>query len=95
MTMTISHTGSRRPHPAAYDAFAYAEMEAIPVASSVLSAVRYDERAQVLELTFESGAIYHYLDVPEPVKDALLDAPSKGTFFAAHIRDQYAFRRID
>lgn len=68
--------------------------EPIPVESSVLDFVRYDERARVLELTFDSGRVYHYLDVPEPIKDGLLEAPSKGIYFNDHIRGQYTYRRI-
>lgn len=68
--------------------------EEIPVESSLLKSVRYDERAQILELTFDNDRVYHYLDVPEPVKEELIAAPSKGQFFNERIRSRYGFRRI-
>lgn len=67
---------------------------AAPVDSSVLRSVCYDERARTLEITFESGVVYHYLDVPEPVKDDLLAAPSKRQFFNEHVKGHYRFRHI-
>jgi hypothetical protein len=68
--------------------------EPTPVDSSLLESVGYDERAQTLEIAFDSGAVYHYLNVPEKVKDALLAAPSKGRFFNEHVRGAFAYRRI-
>jgi KTSC domain len=47
-----------------------------------------------LEIELVSGCIYLYLDVDRRTYDALLAAPSKGTYFNAHIKDQYEFVRI-
>jgi len=65
------------------------------VASSAISSVGYDERSSVLEVQFESGAVYDYFDVPPKVYQDLLKAPSKGSFVSRRIRDQYPFVRRD
>ncbi len=70
------------------------EPDALPVDSTLIRSVRYDERAQTLEIAFESGAVYHYLHVPEPVKDGLLSADSKGGYFNSRIRGAFTFRRV-
>ena len=51
------------------------------VASSVLSAMRYDPLRQELTLTFrDRHGTYRYEQVSPEVWSALLAAPSKGTF---------------
>ena len=65
------------------------------VASSAISSVGYDERSSVLEVEFESGAVYDYLGVPPKVYEDLLKASSKGTFVSRRIRDRFPFVRRD
>ena len=51
------------------------------VNSSVLSAMRYDSQRRELTLTFrENHGTYRYEQVAPEVWEALLAAPSKGTF---------------
>jgi hypothetical protein len=65
------------------------------VSSSAISSVGYDERSAVLEVEFNSGAVYDYLKVPKKVYRALLKAPSKGSFVSRRVRDRYEFVRRD
>jgi hypothetical protein len=65
------------------------------VSSSAISSVGYDERSAVLEVEFESGAVYDYFNVPKKVYRDLLKAPSKGSFVSRRVRDRYAFARRD
>jgi hypothetical protein len=65
------------------------------VASSAISSVGYDERSSVLEVEFESGAVYDYLGVPPQVYEDLLQASSKGTFVSQRVRDRFPFVRRD
>jgi hypothetical protein len=65
------------------------------VTSSAISSVGYDERSSILEVEFQSGAVYDYLNVPPKVYKALLKAPSKGRFVSRRIRDRYPFIRRD
>jgi hypothetical protein len=62
--------------------------------STVIRRFSYDEPRRRLRLTFTSGDVYDYLDVPPMIFDGLKAAGSKGRFFSARIRDQYTFERI-
>lgn len=62
--------------------------------SSSLQSVGYSAEAGTLEITFRSGAIYRYSEVPRHVYQALLDASSKGRYFTAVIRSSFRFERI-
>jgi hypothetical protein len=65
-----------------------------PVSSSMIASVGYMARSKLLEIEFLSGRIYQYFDVDRDTYDALLRAPSLGTFFNAHIKDEYSFVRV-
>jgi hypothetical protein len=64
------------------------------VSSSVIASIGYLARRRMLEIEFVSGSIYRYLDVGQATYDDFLEAPSKGTFFNAHIKDEYSFVRV-
>ena len=70
-------------------------MRRTQVTSSAISSVGYDEQASVLEVEFQSSAVYDYLDVPPKVYRDLLKASSKGSFVSRRIRDRYSFIRRD
>ena len=59
------------------------------VDSSAISSVGYDERKSMLEVEFQSGSVYDYLEVPPKVWKDFLKAPSKGRFFSQRIRGQF------
>jgi hypothetical protein len=59
--------------------------------SSVIQAFDYEAQKRRLWITFTSGKIYVYLEVPAEVYAAFLTADSKGEFFNEEIRDQYSF----
>ena len=65
-----------------------------PVSSSMIASVGHVARSKLLEIEFLSGRIYQYFDVDRDTYDALLGAPSLGTFFNAHIKDEYSFVRV-
>jgi lysyl-tRNA synthetase class 2 len=50
----------------------------------------YDKDMQVLHVQFTSGRIASLQSVPQTVVNDFLAAPSKGKFFHANLRDQYA-----
>lgn len=64
-------------------------MKMIPVSSSDLSSVGYED--DTLYIRFNSGATYYYRNVPESVYINLMNAPSKGKYFHAHIKGVYPF----
>ncbi len=62
------------------------------VRSSMIGAVRYDERHGILEVAFNKG-IYLYFGVPREVFEGLLRAESKGRYMRQHIIDRYPWIR--
>ncbi|MDA9548265.1 KTSC domain-containing protein [Bradyrhizobium yuanmingense] len=62
--------------------------------SSVIRFFRYAPDRRELKVTFVSGRLYVYEDVPPEIAAAFRDARAKGTFFNREIRDRYACRDI-
>jgi hypothetical protein len=69
-------------------------MHVTVVVSTTLTTVVYDSLRNVLQLEFRSRAVYRYFGVPAAVHEALLAAPSKGTYFNRAIRGRYAYVRV-
>ena len=63
--------------------------------SSVISYYHYDAAAKILIITFVSGMVYHYKNVPKAVYDKMKSVTSKGIFFNRFIKDQYEFERVE
>lgn len=57
--------------------------------SSNLRRARYNGDAQRLEIEFQSGAEWTYLDVPVDTWKDLVEAPSPGKYFASEIKPNY------
>lgn len=64
------------------------------VSSSNLESVGYDSNDEILEIKFHSGGIYQYLNVPFEKYKSLMNASSKGSYFASFIKDRYRYRKI-
>jgi non-canonical purine NTP pyrophosphatase (RdgB/HAM1 family) len=69
-------------------------MQRIPVTSSDLVSVGYDELARVLEIEFKEDRIYQYFDVPKDIYKGLVKADSPGTYFFAHINAYFRYRKV-
>lgn len=67
-----------------------------PVQSQVLVSVGYDADRRMLEVEFEGGAVYRYYDIPPDLHAGLMAAPSRGEYFATHIRNEgFDYIRMD
>ena len=66
----------------------------VSVESSTIASVGYDLTEGLLQLEFCSRAIYHYFSVPGEIYEALLEAPSKGSYFNRAIRGRFPYRRL-
>jgi hypothetical protein len=66
----------------------------LPIESSVMTAIEYDEAAAELDITFTGGKIYRYRNVPVEIYAGLLDADSKGRFFNETIKEAFAFAEV-
>ena len=63
--------------------------------STVIQSFEYDARTRELYVLFRSGRSYIYENVAGETYQAMRRSFSKGEFFNEHIRDKYAFRRVD
>lgn len=64
------------------------------VESSTMKSVGYEATSRILEIEFESGAVYQYLGVSARVYEELLGAESKGRYFNSEIRDVYRYVQV-
>ena len=65
------------------------------VRSSNLKSVGYDPSNSILEVEFHGGRIYHYFRVPLEIYNALMNAPSKGTFLDQNVKKRgFSYRQI-
>jgi hypothetical protein len=69
-------------------------MNVTAVESSTLATIGYDRSCELLQLEFNSHAIYQYFGVPATVHGALLFAPSKGSYFNRAIRGKFRYIRV-
>lgn len=69
-------------------------MNRTSVKSSNLVSVGFDLTNNTLEIEFKDGGVYVYKDVSAIVYQQLIDSPSVGAFFMAHVRDKYTFEKL-
>ena len=69
-------------------------MNIMPVESTTLAVLAYDDAHEILQLEFRSRAIYRYFGVPAPVYEELLAAPSRGRYFNRAIRGSFPYSRV-
>ena len=63
------------------------------VDSSNIEAIGYDDDAQELHVRFLGGETYVYSGVPSQVFDALMDAPSKGSYLNREVKGVYDYSK--
>jgi hypothetical protein len=63
--------------------------------STAIADIDYDATRERLTVTFITGRVYEYIDVPTEVAASFQSAFSKGAFFNGYIRDRYDFREIN
>ena len=62
--------------------------------STVISSFTYEPERRRLIVTFVTGRVYEYADVPAGVAANFRSSFSKGVFFNEHIRDKFPCREI-
>jgi hypothetical protein len=65
-----------------------------PVDSTTMRSVGYQPKSRILEIEFDSGAVYQYLEVPARIYEQLLRAESKGRYFNSEIREVYPYLQM-
>lgn len=64
-------------------------MEMIPVRSSAITAIGYDQDSMRMQIRFSQGHTYTFCRVPQNIFEGLLAAGSKGSYYDRYIRDRY------
>lgn len=68
-------------------------MERVPVSSSNILSIGYDQDSQTLEVEFTNMSVYQYHGVSPEVHEAFMAAESKGAFLHQTIK-QYPFVKL-
>lgn len=72
----------------------YSNINMVPVESSNVESIGYDENEQILYVRFLTGATYIYKGVNEYEFNGLLTAPSVGSYLHRNIKNNYPYERI-
>ncbi len=70
-------------------------MDRLLVNSSNIVSVGYDASAQILEVEFQSGNVYQYLNVPEGIYQGLMTSASKGEYFHDNILKEFDYQEAE
>ncbi|HEV3275971.1 MAG TPA: KTSC domain-containing protein [Terriglobia bacterium] len=70
-------------------------MDRKEVDSSSISEIGYDVTTGTLEVAFNNGGVYRYLEVPDSLYQAFETCDSKGRFFNQNIRNVYRCVRVE
>ena len=62
--------------------------------SAVISTINYDTATSTLRITFVSGMIYDYKNVPQEIYHALKTSGAKGIYLNQHIKSKYLFEKV-
>ena len=65
-----------------------------PVQSEMLALVGYDAGSKILEVVFNTGDQYRYLEVPQSEYEGLMNAESIGQYMHKHIIGHYDYERV-
>jgi hypothetical protein len=62
--------------------------------SSNIKGAKYDTDTKSLAITFGSGSIYEYANVPHEVFSAFDNAESQGKYFNGNIGKKYSYKKV-
>lgn len=68
--------------------------EMIPVSSSNIESIGYDEQNEQVYVRFLNGSLYVYKGVPSHEFENLLNAPSLGSYLHRNYKNVYPYERI-
>ena len=66
----------------------------LPVASTMASAIGYDSDNEVLQIEFNSGAVYQYSDIDEDTWEDLYSSNAIGKYYNQYIKGKYQSQSI-
>ncbi|MDR2368457.1 MAG: KTSC domain-containing protein [Deltaproteobacteria bacterium] len=62
--------------------------------SSLVKVLRYNPKSSTLEILFQNGKKFQYIDVPKEEWEDFKAADSKGRFFRNNINGTYIYGRV-
>lgn len=65
-------------------------MKRVPVNSTNILSIGYEEEAQMLEIEFNTKRIYRFSNVPPHVYASLMRSSSHGKYFLTHINNNFS-----
>ena len=71
------------------------EVEMLPVYSSMAAQIGYDADREILQIEFNSGAVYQYADVDPHTWEDLRSSDSIGSFYNDEIKGYYPATKLD
>lgn len=66
----------------------------IPVVSTNLRSVGYNNVNEILEIEFTNGSVYQYFGVLQNIYVELMQAESHGKYFYAFVRDRFEYQQV-
>lgn len=64
------------------------------IESTMIQSIGYDADSAILEIEFNSGAVWQYFDFPESTWYEFEGAVSQGKFFHSEIKNQYSESQV-
>lgn len=64
-------------------------MDRVEVVSRNIRSVGFEASSSTLEVEFNSGSVYQYLNVPESEYEGLMNVASKGRYLNRNIKGRY------
>ena len=69
-------------------------VERQPVKSVILRSVGYDASTKILEIEFQNGLVYQFLEVPPKVYKDLMSSGAIGKYFSEKIRPKFQTKQV-
>jgi non-canonical purine NTP pyrophosphatase (RdgB/HAM1 family) len=69
-------------------------MQRLPVESTDIVSIGYDEKTRVLEIEFKENRVYRYFDVEPDVYERFTRTDSYGEYLHAHILKHYRYQKV-
>ena len=66
----------------------------VPVSSSNVRSIGYDEPSRGMDVEFHSGAVYHYAGVPPVEHTTVMSSPSIGKALNERVKSRYPAVKI-
>ena len=69
-------------------------LERLPVKSRILRSVGYDASTKILEIEFQNGLVYQFLNVPLKVSSDLMRSDEIGKYFTDKVRSRFQTKQV-